>query len=167
MFFTEAAVHRCVWQIKYWFHLQGAHGQFRLAQERDSGWLMPTVRMTWGRIIYSPGAKRFDAKLNHLPDFLITASFNVSVFFNRSNGYESSKGCRSKKLFSCFVFERFKSCIVIQLQPWLAFKLYIMALYDLYVPNQDSLCLFNKIIRTPYMMPRWFISPIPYALKEV
>lgn len=97
VFFTDAAVHPCVWHIKYWFHLQGAHGQFHLAQERDSEWLMPTVRMTWGRIIYSPGAKRFDSKLNDLPEFLIAASLNVSVFFNRSNGYESSKGCRSKK----------------------------------------------------------------------
>lgn len=47
-------------------------------------------------------------------------------------------------------------------------ELFIVALYDLYVPDhrQDSLCLFNKIFTIPYMMPRCFIFPPPNAGKE-
>lgn len=51
-------------------------------------------------------------------------------------------------IFLCFVCGRVTICTVLQLDLYLHVERSIpsMTLYDLYVPNQDSLCLFNKRI---------------------
>lgn len=82
-FYQRCGVSLCVTdQVLVSVSLQGAHGPFRLAQELDSEWLMPTVRMTWGCIIYSQGDKRFVSKPTHLPEFQIS-SLELSPWFNK------------------------------------------------------------------------------------
>lgn len=70
----------------------------------------------------------------------------------------------------CFVCGRVTICTLLQLDPFVPFQLSIpsMALYDLYVPDQVSLCLFNKIIITTKMIPWWFIFlQMPYNWLKV
>lgn len=145
---------RCARQIKYLFYLQGAHGPFPLAQELDSEWPMPTVRMTWGCIIYSPGAKRFVSKPNHLPEFQISA-LESSVWFNKClfslTGIMATNHQRAGIEKEKFLFLFWDSRVALLYSSNLVLCLNCTSwLCMICMCVIRTVCLFNKIFITPY-----------------